>query len=239
MYQNNINNLVFIFVSKPFSQLKYITKIYQWFSWTRWLIGVVLPLLFFFSDNKIIIIIQLVLSVLTFVIALLTHKDRSGLGAIMILISECCAMLWILCSVFLVYKSSDDDFWFKLFVQLMHIFWVLNHIFELIVAVFCILPMKEINDYSTYQENKGRIRIQEKGKDATKKIKDVSTKKSIMKKTEKPDSPKNDEKVSTVDDFAFSVIQSENELNRMFSTHQNHVSGRVRQLIIDSATQQL
>lgn len=156
------------------------------------------------------------LSVLTFVIALMTHKDRSGLGAIMILISECCAMLWVLCSVYLVYKTPTEGSWFKLFVYLMYIFWVLNHIFELIVAVFCILPMKEIYDNNTILKNKGIVRIPEKGKDTTQKIQDAATKKSIMKK---PDSPKNDEKVSTVDDFAFSVIQSENELNRMFSTH--------------------
>jgi CBS domain containing-hemolysin-like protein len=218
IYQNNINNLAHIFVTDPFSQLSTMTKIYQWFSWTRWFVAAIIPIAFFFTGRILFLLIHTVLSLLTFVFAITSNKNRKGLPGLLILLSELFAFLWILSTMLLAIDSNQDfdffgGFFTKLFIWIQYIFWVLNHIFELILAFLCFSPVKDLdeNTVSTKQTNRGKIETTGNNKTAVNKpnkdendavqVIDPTTQDNKTKKEK--DTP--DDKAPTVDEFAFSM----------------------------------
>jgi hypothetical protein len=119
----------------------------------------------------------------------MSNKDRKGLPALMILLSELSAFLWILSS-FLLSIDTDQDFDFfgsfatKLLIWIQYIFWVFNHIFELILAFLCFVPPADTDTFLTDSpaNKSGRTR---KSKDSeSKKVKDSSREQSNKKETE-------------------------------------------------------
>lgn len=78
--------------------------------------------------------------------------------------------------------------------------------------------------------------------DTTKQVEDqekVDVKKIEDTAQDKKKANEESPSLMTHDDFAFSIGESENELNNMITSHQTHVSGRVRQIILETAPKKL
>jgi hypothetical protein len=223
-----------------------MTKIYQWFSYSRWLAAVVVPFAFFFSEKQIILAVFTLLSLLAFVLAIVSNKDRKGIPGILILVSELSAFLWIL-ATFLLAVDSDLDYDFfgsfltVIFIYIQYIFWILNHIAEFVLAIFCLLPIPEIENDMIAHKSSNKMKMVSSSEDknskksskeaselAAKKAKEAEKKalnkaENVSETTKKSmiplDTGKPFEKVAVdetdnmTNDFSFSILESENELN--------------------------
>jgi hypothetical protein len=129
----------------------FTTKIYAWVAYTRWLTCIILPLAFFFSNRIIFLSIHTALSLVVLLLCILSNKDRSKFPGLLLIISESLAFIWIAMSLLLVIDSRADFNFLgtaltKIFLWLQYICWVLNHIFELIIAGACLVPTKKLNE---------------------------------------------------------------------------------------------
>lgn len=175
--------MALIFVTNPFSLLGQMTKLFSWLSHTRWTIAIILPTAFFFSGKVLWLAIISILSLVVLIFCAISNKDRKGLPGLLIFISEISAFLWILSSFFLALDSEQDfdffgSFLTKLFIWIQYIFWVINHILEFLIAVFCFLPPAEVETESKSRST-GRGKIPMSGTPST------NTKKTDIEDTTK------------------------------------------------------
>lgn len=80
----------------------------------------------------------------------------------MLIISECLTVFWIAMSLLLVIDSKSDhnflgSFLTKLFLWLQYITWVLNHFFEMVIAILCFIPTKKLNEIPDHKLESNKI----------------------------------------------------------------------------------
>jgi len=93
-------------VKNPFSLLSVPTKIYSWLSYTRWLVGAIIPFAFYFKGKVIVLASFALLSLIVFILAIMSNKDRESFPGICILISELSAFLWMFASFLLALDTN-------------------------------------------------------------------------------------------------------------------------------------
>lgn len=104
-----------------------------------------------FQSRVIFISITLGLSFLVTLFTILSFSDRHWFHSLVLLLTEFFALAWILSSLLLVIDRYQDSGFLKpgagkVFVWLQYVFWVLNHIFELIIAIICLFPVSSLQD---------------------------------------------------------------------------------------------
>lgn len=123
----------------------------------------------------------------------------------------------------------------KVFIWLQYVCWVLNHIFEILIALCCLVPPAKIEeDYLKRQlyESVDQAPIKQIA-EARKLviIEPVFADQLILDQTHY-----NPDVVINVvsedhDDFSFSVEETNNELNIRLEGHKNNVDGKIRRLV--------
>jgi len=135
MFEHNVRNFAFIFSNKPFGALSYYTRWYSILSYSRWLLVALSPFSFYFAAR------EKVLTVFTI--------DRSCIRQTFILVSEFSVFMWQLSSVLLYFDKIEEYTFYadnstKFYIHCQYLFWILNHICEIVLLVFSFKKSRQL-----------------------------------------------------------------------------------------------
>jgi hypothetical protein len=107
-FRDLLSDVSLLFVTKPFKNIGFSTKICTWLGYLRWLTAVVLPVSMIFQSRVIFISVTLGLSFFVALFTIISFADRHWFHSLILLITELCALIWILSSLLLVIDRYQD-----------------------------------------------------------------------------------------------------------------------------------